>query len=96
MYGPTYFEEFLKKVVGTVEEQVKKNEKTYNVLMIMTDGEISDMVQTKDQIVRASSLPLSIIIIGVGNEDFANMIELDGDNAALRDSNGRTASRDIV
>ncbi len=47
--------------------------------MILTDGEISDMDVTKDLIVRASRLPLSIIIIGVGNEDFINMQELDGD-----------------
>ncbi len=54
------------------------------------------MTETKDLIVNASSLPLSIIIIGVGNESFANMIELDGDNGTLRDSNGRAAARDIV
>lgn len=54
------------------------------------------MSETKDLIVQGSGLPLSIIIIGVGNDSFANMIELDGDNGALRDSNGRTASRDIV
>ena len=64
--------------------------------MILTDGVISDMGETKDQIVRASSLPLSIIIIGVGNENFSAMEELDGDNGTLRDSNGRAASRDIV
>jgi len=62
----------------------------------LTDGEISDMQETKNLIVSASSLPLSIIIIGVGNESFANMIELDGDDGVLRDSNGRAATRDIV
>ena len=46
-------------------------------------------------IVNASSLPLSIIIVGVGNADFNNMEELDGDVVRLS-SNGRYASRDIV
>ena len=64
--------------------------------MILTDGEISDMIETKDLIVASTTLPLSIIIIGVGNETFANMVELDGDNGTLRDQNGRAASRDIV
>lgn len=64
--------------------------------MILTDGEISDMYQTKDLIVKASKLPLSIIIIGVGNENFSGMIELDGDEGVLRDSNRVAASRDIV
>jgi hypothetical protein len=70
---------------------MRRGEKTYNVLMILTDGVIMDMGQTKDQIVRASSLPLSIIIIGVGNENFSAMEELDGDNGTLRDTNGRAA-----
>ncbi len=44
----------------------------------MTDGEIHDMDATKDSIVAASLLPLSIIIVGVGNADFTNMNILDG------------------
>ena len=40
-------------------------------------------------------LPLSIIIVGVGNANFENMVELDGDNG-LYNSNGVKALRDIV
>lgn len=46
-------------------------------------------------IVSASELPLSIIIVGVGNADFSAMEELDGDVVRLT-SNGRQAKRDIV
>lgn len=49
-----------------------------------------------DAIVRASSLPLSIVVVGVGDADFRDMEILDGDDALLRDSAGRTALRDIV
>ena len=45
----------------------------YYILLIITDGLINDMESTIDQIVRATSLPLSIIIVGVGNEDFSAM-----------------------
>lgn len=48
-----------------------------------------------DLIIRCSSLPLSIIIVGIGNADFSNMEKLDGDNG-LYDSKGRKAPRDIV
>ena len=64
--------------------------------MIITDGEIHDMPETKRLIVEASSLPLSIIIIGVGYEKFKAMKELDSDGSLLRDDNGKTAQRDIV
>ena len=46
--------------------------------------------------VAASGMPVSIIIIGVGNEEFELMHELDSDNQILRDSSGNPALRDIV
>ena len=57
-------------------EIVKKSikEPIYHILLILTDGEIHDMTQTIDLVVHdASTLPLSIIIIGVGNEKFKMM-----------------------
>ena len=47
-------------------------------------------------IVDASYLPLSIIIIGVGNANFDAMDVLDGDGKVLRNSRGQPAARDIV
>lgn len=45
---------------------------------------------------QASKLPMSIIIVGVGNADFAAMEFLDGDNRRLRSHTGEEAARDIV
>lgn len=53
------------------------------------------MNAVKDLIVRSTELPLSIIIVGIGNADFGNMEVLDGDGG-LFDSKGRKAPRDIV
>lgn len=50
-------------------EVSQKNQK-YLILLIITDGIINDMEKTIDQIVRGSSLPVSIIIVGVGDADF--------------------------
>ena len=44
---------------------------------------------------QASSLPLSIIIVGIGDADFEAMDVLDGDDVRLS-SRGRYAERDIV
>ena len=54
------------------------------------------MPATKSLLVDLSSMPCSVIIIGVGNADFSSMEELDGDGGKLRDNRGRTISRDIV
>lgn len=47
----------------------------------MTDGEIHDMEATINSVINAAYLPLSIIIVGIGNNtDFKNMDILDGDD----------------
>lgn len=74
---------------------MKESTHLYQVLLILTDGEIHDMEKTVDLIVGNTNLPLSIIIVGVGNADFINMNILDGDSG-LFDSKGRKANRDIV
>ena len=45
----------------------------YFVLLIITDGIITDLDQTKLAIINACELPFSLIIVGVGNEDFSSM-----------------------
>lgn len=52
-------------------------------MLIITDGIINDMKETIDEIVRGSSLPLSIVIVGVGTADFSNMDTLDADEEPL-------------
>lgn len=37
------------------------------------DGVLTDMAGTIDALVRASDLPLSVLIVGVGNTDFTQM-----------------------
>lgn len=65
------------------------------MFLILTDGLITDMEDTKSALVAASGLPLSVIIVGVGDEDFAAMEELDADKGLLR-AHGKVAARDIV
>lgn len=48
---------------------------------MLTDGAISDMQNTKLAIIEASRLPMSIIIVGVGNAQFDAMDELDADDS---------------
>jgi hypothetical protein len=61
------------------------------VLLILTDGVINDMNETIHAIVDASTLPLSIIIVGVGNADFEQMDKLDGDKVPLEYKGKRCA-----
>lgn len=40
---------------------------------LLKDGVLTDLQETKDALVRASDLPLSILIVGVGGADFKQM-----------------------
>ena len=53
----------------------------YFILLMLTDGAISDMNNTKLAIIEASRLPMSIIIVGVGNANFDAMNILDADDS---------------
>ena len=54
------------------------------------------MPATRDAIVYASTLPMSLIIVGVGNADFTAMNVLDGDDGVLKGTRGNPVRRDIV
>lgn len=95
--GPTNFSpviEVVKKLISVAA--VTQEYQHYTVLVILTDGGASDMEATIASIVSASRLPMSIIITGVGNDSFDDMVYLDADNVLLKDSNGVVAERDIV
>jgi len=46
-------------------------------------------------LINSAKLPLSIIIVGIGNDDFSNMEVLDGDDGLFNDA-GQKAQRDLV
>ena len=94
LYGPTNFAPTINHVANIARNYTDGSQ--YFILLIVTDGIITDMAQTKTAIVDASNLPMSIIIVGVGGADFDAMDELDGDTVRVTDCRGREASRDIV
>lgn len=78
--GPTVFSDIIRAAAEHATAELHNHEQSYTILLIVTDGVINDQENTLDEIARASSLPLSIVIIGVGAEDFSAMEELDGDD----------------
>jgi hypothetical protein len=91
--GPTFFSPIIYKTIEDVK--TKGAENNYYILLIITDGQITDEDSTKKAIIEASVLPISIIIVGVGTANFASMNRLDGDESPLLDARGKRI-RDIV
>merc|ERR1712013_233132 len=83
LYGPTNFSPVINHVANFARAY-QHDPSNYFVLLIITDGIITDFDATKRAIINASDLPLSIIIVGVGSDE------------QLLTHNGQTAKRDIV
>uniref|UniRef100_A0A3Q3SKT1 Copine IVa n=1 Tax=Mastacembelus armatus TaxID=205130 RepID=A0A3Q3SKT1_9TELE len=97
LYGPTNIAPIIQKVAHTASQEVHTKEAMqYFILLILTDGVITDMADTREAIVQASHLPMSVIIVGIGNADFSDMQMLDGDDGILRSPKGEPVLRDIV
>lgn len=96
LYGPTNFSPIINHVARFAKHAADNpQEQQYFILLMLTDGAISDMVATKRAIIAASTLPMSIIIVGVGGANFDAMDELDCDEGRLTVGYD-VAERDIV
>ncbi|KAF9623170.1 hypothetical protein IFM89_037751 [Coptis chinensis] len=95
--GPTLFGQVINMAANIASQSVSYNQRKYFVLLILTDGVLTDLQETINSLVKASDLPLSILIVGVGGADFKQMEILDADDGKrLESSTGRIATRDIV
>ncbi|CAL9102274.1 unnamed protein product [Musa acuminata var. zebrina] len=95
--GPTLFGHVISAAALIAGQSLSNSRQKYFILLIVTDGVITDLQETKDALVKASDLPLSILIVGVGGADFKEMEILDAERGRIIESpTGRVASRDIV
>jgi len=81
MSKPTDFTQVIDVAVARSQarqDQAEENgEQAYTILLIISDGAVADPDATMEALARASGAPLSIIIVGVGDEDFSDMQFLD-------------------
>lgn len=81
MSGPTVFTEVIQvaaaRAVSAQEEAKKYGKQKYSILLILTDGAVSDVAATARCIDSIDESPLSIVIVGIGNADFSGMQFLD-------------------
>ena len=81
-HGPSKLSELINMAIQFARSA--ENQSTnYYVLIVLTDGAIDDYNETLNKVITASSLPLSIVLVGLGHGDFTLLSKLDQDNGRL-------------
>jgi hypothetical protein len=70
MSGPTVFTEVIQTVAArasSAQEAAKQaGRQAYTILLILTDGAVSDVRATSACLNQVSNTPMSVVIVGVG------------------------------
>ena len=94
--GGTYFSPIIKEIKRKIELN-NVNHFYYHILLIISDGYIHDINETINSIIEASKFPMSIVIIGVGDNVNYDMKTLNRQNGKLTStSTGEVLNKDIV
>jgi hypothetical protein len=72
MAGPTNFAPAIDAACSIVAQT-----RMYHILVIIADGQVTTQKATMDAILRAAALPLSIVVVGVGDGPWEMMEEFD-------------------
>merc|ERR1712045_721935 len=87
MSGPTDITEVLHTAAGFAksaqEEAMKEGKQKYTILLILTDGSVTDVQKTLSALNQVSGSPLSIVIVGVGGADFSAMQFIDDQGSPI-------------
>lgn len=84
---PTIFTDVIRTAAAHARKAAraaeKINQQAYTILIILTDGDVEEVEETMAVLDEASSAPLSVIFIGIGESDFQKMRFID-DGRELR------------
>lgn len=73
LFGPSNLAPMIKYLGHKIKSTTSSNKWTYHVILVLTDGILDDVQLAKQAIADCKDLPMSIVIIGIGNEDFSGM-----------------------
>ena len=93
--GPTYFFPVFKENLDMLNFDDDCPTSIYHILVIISDGNNHDLDEMIRQLIKSERYPISVCIIGVGDENFSRMLQMDSRTKPLEDKDGNKSERDM-
>ena len=84
--------ESLTNIKAEIDEGINK----YYIILLLVSGQCNDIKEMKDILVKASEYPVSIFIVGLGNDKYEDIAVINNEEYAIINSNGDKIKRDII
>ena len=93
--GPTYFFPVFKENLDMLKDDDDSPTSIYHILVIISDGNNHDLDEMIRQLIKSERYPISVCIVGVGDENFTRMLQMDSRTKPLEDKDGNKSERDM-
>ena len=93
--GPTYFFPVFKENLDMLKDDDDCSTSIYHILVIISDGNNHDIDEMVRQLIKSERYPISVCIVGVGDENFSRMLQMDSRTKPLEDKDGNKSERDM-
>ena len=93
--GPTYLFPVFKENLDMLKDDDECLTSIYHILVIITDGNNHDIDEMVRQLIKSERYPISVCIVGVGDENFSRMLQMDSRTKPLEDKDGYKSKRDM-
>ena len=93
--GPTYFFPVFKENLDMLKDDDDCSTSIYHILVIISEGNNHDRDEMVRQLIKSERYPISVCIVGVGDENFSRMLQMDSRTKPLEDKDGNKSERDM-
>ncbi|CAJ0928508.1 unnamed protein product, partial [Mesorhabditis belari] len=93
-FAPTEFADSIYHMSKFAKAATRLNMGLYFVLVVLTDGDVTNPKNTRDALIDACEAPISVVAVGIGNKDFSKIRALEAPN--LKHSDGRPLTRQVL